>query len=237
MVVAAACVAASVSGVGLWAGYLKSGPRPAPGNATEASATTALRTVPVLAPRLGNVLSAAQRLGPLAGPTSINLSLGLKLRDVTALDRLLDQGETVPPAEYDRRFGPAPSLVRSTEGWLRSEGLSAIWAPGDSVLEAQGPAVAAERAFSVPLSRYRVKNSGRPGWTEFFAPAGQPRLPVAAAAGVTSVLGLDDYSDGTDPRLSGASNCQGRPGPPVWAVLLPPKYQGFIISVPCTRPA
>ena len=120
MAVAAVLVAASVSGVGLWAGYSRSGPRPAPGNAAKAGATVAVGTVPVLAPRLDAVLSGAQRLGPLAGPTSVNLSLGLKLRHVGALDRLLDQGKTVPAAEYDSRFGPAPSLVRSTESWLRA---------------------------------------------------------------------------------------------------------------------
>ncbi len=120
MVVAAVTVAASVSGVGLWAGYSRSGPGPAPGNATKAAAATALSTVPVLAPRLGAVLAGAQLLGPLAAPTPVDLSLGLKLRHVAALDRLLDQGKTVPGAEYASRFGPSPGLVRTTEGWLRA---------------------------------------------------------------------------------------------------------------------
>jgi kumamolisin len=155
------------------------------------------------------------------------LSLGLKLRHVTALDELLDQGKTVPAGEYDRRFGPAPGLVRSTESWLRAQGLSAFWAPGDSVLEAQGPAAAAERAFSVPLSRYRVKSSGPGGWTEFFAPVGQPRLPAAVAAPVTSVLGLDDYADGTDPRLSAAVCCLGPAGPAGVGGFTPAEVSGF----------
>ncbi|MGA3218436.1 MAG: protease pro-enzyme activation domain-containing protein, partial [Acidimicrobiales bacterium] len=176
----AVLVAASVSGVGLWAGYSRSGPRPASGGAIRAGAAIiAPGTAPVLAPQLQSVLSEAQRLGPLAGPTVVHLSIGLKLRDPAGLDRLLDQGQTVPAAEYDRRFGPAPALVRSTEGWLRTQGLSATWAPGDSVLQAQGPAAAAELAFSVSISRYRVKSLGPAGWTKFFAPDRQPRVPVA----------------------------------------------------------
>ena len=228
IVVVVVLVAGCVSGVGLWAGYSRSGPRPAPGAATKVGAAmTAPGTVPVLAPELGAVLSGAQRLGPLAGPTFVQLSLGLKLRDAAALDQLLDQGKTVPAAEYDRRFGPAPALVRSTMGWLRKEGLSATWVPGDSVLEAQGPAAAAERVFSVSLSSYRVKSPGRPGWTKFFAPDRQPRLPVAMGAVVGSVLGLDDYADGTDPRLAITGNCQGPSGPEGVGGFTPAEVTGF----------
>lgn len=224
----AVLVAASVSGVGLWAGYSRSGPRPASGGAIRAGAAIiAPGTAPVLAPQLQSVLSEAQRLGPLAGPTVVHLSIGLKLRDPAGLDRLLDQGQTVPAAEYDRRFGPAPALVRSTEGWLRTQGLSATWAPGDSVLQAQGPAAAAELAFSVSISRYRVKSLGPAGWTKFFAPDRQPRVPVAVGSVVGSVLGLDDYSDGTDPRLSTAANCQGPPGPAGVGGFTPAEVTGF----------
>ena len=50
-------VAASVSGVGLWAEYSRSGPRPASGAAVRAgAATSAPGSAPVLAPQLQSVL-------------------------------------------------------------------------------------------------------------------------------------------------------------------------------------
>jgi kumamolisin len=168
----------------------------------------------------------------VAATTFLHLSLGLKLRDVAALDRLLDQGKTVPAGEYDRHFGPAAALVRSAEDWLRRQGLSVAWAPGDSVLEAQGTAAAAEKAFSVPISRYRLKGPGLRGWTDFFAPDGQPRLPLTAGAVVSSVLGLDDYADGTDPRLSTGGNCRGPSGPEGVGGFTPPEVAGFYNFAP-----
>ncbi len=136
-VVAAVLAAASISGVGLWAGYSRSSSQPAPGEAAKAGATgPAPGTVAVLAPGLAADVPGAERLGPLAPTAFLNLSLGLKLRDVGALDRLLDQGRTVPTAEYDGHFGPAPGSVHLVEGWLRSQGLRVSWSPGDSVLEA-----------------------------------------------------------------------------------------------------
>jgi kumamolisin len=228
MVVAAVSVAASISGVGLWAGYSRSSSQPTPGEVAKAGATSpAPGTVAVLAPGFAAVVSGAERLGPLASTTFLNLSLGLKLRDVSALDRLLDQGKTVPAAEYDGHFGPAPGLVRSVEGWLRSQGLRVAWAPGDSVLEARGSAAAAEKAFSVSISRYRLKISGRPGWTDFFAPDGRPTLPLTTGAVVSSVLGLDDYSVGADPRLSTGGNCQGPSGPEGVGGFTPAEVAGF----------
>jgi kumamolisin len=94
-------------------------------------------------------------------------------------------------------------------------------------LAAQGPATAVEGAFSVSLGRYRVKGPGAADRTDFYAPNQQPRLPVAASAAVRSVLGLDDYAGGPDPRLSTGANCQGPSGPGGLGGFTPDEVTGF----------
>jgi kumamolisin len=227
-VMVAVSLAVSLSGAGLGVAYSRPGLAPARGGAAGAGAKTkALVTVPVLAPQLGALLSGATRLGPVGDQTVLHLSLGLELRDRAGLEALLDQGRTVPKAEYDDRFGPDPALVGRTEHWLRAMGLSASWAPGDSSLDADGPARAAEKAFSVSLSLYRSQGPGTSTRTEFYAPDGPPRLPVGFGTVVTSVLGLDDYAGGPDPRLSTGASCQGPSGPDGLGAFTPDEVAGF----------
>ena len=201
----------------------------------------ALARGPVLAPGLGALLSSSRRLGPLGAATVLHLSLGLDGRHTEALDGLLDQGQTVPTAEYDNRFGPDPGLVAATEKWLRAGGLEASWSPGDAVLEVQGPAAAVEKAFSVSLGRYRTAGGGGQQLT-FYAPGGRPTLPTGAGKVVTSVLGLDDYPALATPRpgLAGPGRRAGRtarapPTPRPSAASPPTRCPGFTTSAPSTR--
>jgi kumamolisin len=155
------------------------------------------------------------------------LSLGLKRRNGAALDRLLDSGKSLPPGEYDERFGPDPSLVFLAEQWLRSGGLHATWAPGDATLEVTGAAGRVERAFSVSLSVYRERTPGTADTTEFYAPDRQPELPARLLAVVNSVLGLDDYPVLARPALANVGNCSGAPNAQEAGGFTPSGVAGF----------
>ncbi len=180
----------------------------------------------MLVPALGSVLSSSRPLGRLGPGTVLQLSLGLDGRDSKALGQLLDQGRTVPTREYDDRFGPDPRRVAVTERWLRAEGLDTSWLPGDAVLQVQGPAADVEKAFSVPLARYRAQGRGGTQLS-FYAPSGRPTLPAAAARVVSSVLGLDDYPVLAEPERAAAANCPGAPGPAAVGGFTPDQVAGF----------
>ncbi len=187
----------------------------------------------VLASQLGPVLSRAHRLGPLVLGTPLRLSLGLRDRNVAALNALLDQGKTVSRAEYDRRFGPDPALVRTTEQWLNSRRIETTWAPGDALLEASGPASAVQSAFSVSLSLYRVKEPGGLPPETFYAPDDQPTLPLSVATEVTSVLGLDDYVvPRTRPQATSSSRCGPVGSPKQVGGFTPSSIAGFYNFTP-----
>ena len=197
----------------------------AAGHAPSASATP-LGRGPVLAPALGSVLSSSREVGRLGPGTVLHLSLGLDGRDGKALELLLDQGRAVPTTEYDDRFGPDPRRVAVTERWLRAEGLDASWSPGDAVLQVQGPAAAVEKAFSVPLARYRAQGRGG-AQLSFYAPSGRPTLPTTAGRVVSSVLGLDDYPVLAEPERAATANCPGAADPAAVGGFTPAQVAGF----------
>lgn len=180
----------------------------------------------MLTPALGAVLSSSQVVGVLGPKTMLHLSLGLDGRGAKTLDHLLDQGKTVPTTVYDDRFGPDPRRVAVTEKWLRAEGLSASWSPGDAVLQVQGPAAAVEKAFSVPLVRYRTRDGGG-AQLSFYAPRGRPTLPTRPGQVVTSVLGLDNYSVLAAPESAAGANCPGAADPAAVGGFTPDQVAGF----------
>ena len=188
---------------------------------------TASTRAPVLAPALGTALSWSRPLGPVAPTARLYLSLGLKGRGTAGLERLLDEGRTVPATEYDNRFGPDPRLVAATEKWLRAEGLDSRWSPGDALLPVAGPAAAIETAFSVALEWYRTEGGGASQIATFYAPDRAPSLPVAAGAVVASVLGLDDYPELARPRAATGTTCPGAAGPQAVGGFTPDQVAGF----------
>ena len=185
-------------------------------------------------------MAGAELVGTLPSATPLHLSLGLKGRDAAGLQRLLNTGKTVSEAAYAKDFGPSPSLVRSAERWLGSQGLQASWSVGDPVLEANGPAGAIGRAFSVQLERYRAEVGGR-GAVSFYAPSGRPQLPMSLLKVINSVTGLDNYPELASATASAANitaavpagaaqsiaSCSGAQGPSDVGGFTPSEVAGF----------
>jgi kumamolisin len=162
-------------------------------------------------------------------PSSVlTVTLGLRLRAQTRLDRLFAQGVKLTPSVYDADFGPAPMLVRAAERWFDRARLSASWSPGDALLEVRGTADRLGRAFGIRLERYSLERSGSGGAIHFYAPLGQPTVPAPVSSVATSVLGLDDYPGGNVSFSSqGAAQCQGPSSPSQIGGFTPSSVAGF----------
>jgi kumamolisin len=128
-----------------------------------------------------------RKLGPLGADRALRLELSLVSRDRRGLERLIGAGRTISPASFASRFLPSAAAVGAAINQLHGAGLRVTWTPGSQVLQADGPAAAAERAFGVPIERY-----GAVGGQTFYAPVGSPRLPGALRGVVGAVAGLND---------------------------------------------
>ena len=188
-------VTAALAGLG---GVLLSAPS-ASARPPVAVLAAAERVAPAHAARIGArpvVPRTARKLGLEPPETSVDLEIGLKVRNHAALTSFIaglsDRGSPLfhhflRPGQFGARFGPTPAQVARVEAALRSVGL----VPGPVDLDrlaigVRAPAATVDRAFATTLVRYRLA-SGRVAYVNSAA----PRIPAAAAPYVSGVLGLD----------------------------------------------
>lgn len=139
-------------------------------------------------PSLATAIRLGRDLGALPSTTVLHVTLGLAGRDQAGLAALLATGDSVSPAAYAARFGPAPADVARVRAVLLNAGLASAWAPGDATLPASGPVAALDHVFGVRVDR-RISPDG----LRFYAPAAPVLVPAALQPVVNSVIGLDDY--------------------------------------------
>jgi kumamolisin len=119
----------------------------------------------------------------------VDLTFGLRGRQPDLLASLVADGRTVSPAGYAAEFGPDPVLAQRATAALVARGFRATWRPGSSVIAADGPASAAALLLGIDIESYRLANG-----TTFYASVDQPQIPAPLAAVVSSVAGLDNYT-------------------------------------------
>ncbi len=179
-----AALVALVSGVALWA-------TPVGATASGLERPAALGQPPVP--------FGAQQLGSLPAAQRVSFEVVLAPRDPSGLDTLLANlydpsspgyHHWLAPGQFDREFGPAPSIVGATIDWLEGMGFSASAGTGFSV-RASGSASQVQSAFGVSLGRYRV--DGR----TFFDANRTPEVPTSIASQITDVVGLNDLPAAT----------------------------------------
>lgn len=139
----------------------------------------------------------AQDLGPLAAGTPLSLTVSLAVQHPEALQALLRalstpgdplRGHYLTPAQFARNFGATDAQLAAVTAFLRGQGLSVgAVAPGRLRIRFSGSAERVERAFGVPIERYRG-----PTGADFYAPASDPRVPAALGGIVRGVQGLDN---------------------------------------------
>ena len=131
--------------------------------------------------------------------TPVPLTFTLPLRDPAGLDRFLARvadpadalyGHFLTPAEFAARFGPTQASYDAVAAWAQSQGLHITGRHSNRLLlDAAGPASAAEAAFRVHFYQYRAAD-GR----LFRAPDADPSVPASLTGHVSGVVGLSTGS-------------------------------------------
>lgn len=138
--------------------------------------------------RLSPLASVAERqstdLGPVGATTPLTLTLGLTLRQPTALETLLDTRGRVTPAAWAAMYGPDPAAIAAVERILRRAGLRSRWQPGDAVMSTSGPARPVESFFRISVHRFDWRHT-----YSFYAPIGALVVPSSLSPTVDAVTG------------------------------------------------
>ena len=153
----------------------------APGHGHVARPSTALR---------GSAQPSVVRAAPLgaavaSAPVRVSLVLrpqnGRLLRSMAAH---ASGGTALPQRLIDRLFRPSADTQARIAAYMRARGFRPL-GRGVLTMSFAGNVAQAQRAFGVPLARYRLRDG-----TAYRAPAGALRLPPALAARVITVTGL-----------------------------------------------
>jgi len=139
-----------------------------------------------------------QPTGELPATKSLQLAIGLPLRNEAALDDLLRQiydpasprfHQYLTPAQFTAQFGPTELDYQAVIDFAKANGLTVTGThPNRVVLDVSGSVADIERAFHVTLHTYRHPREAR----QFFAPDVEPSVDLAVP--ILQVGGLNNYS-------------------------------------------
>jgi len=139
-----------------------------------------------------------QAVGQLPATKSLQLTIGLPLRNGAALDALLQQ--LYDPAspnyhkfltleEFTEQFGPTEQDYQSVIDFAQRNGLTVAGTSANRlILDVTGPPSAVEHAFHIRLRTYHHPTEARDFFAPDVEPSVDPGLPVA------DVQGLSDFS-------------------------------------------
>ena len=128
---------------------------------------------------------------------TVNLSIGLPLRNRTSLTNLLNQiydptsanyGHYLTPQQFTEHFAPSEQDYQAVIEFARKNGFKVTRTHANRMLvDVTGRAADAEKAFAVTLNQYQHPTEAR----EFFAPDREPSVP--AGVQIQDIGGLDDF--------------------------------------------
>jgi len=143
-------------------------------------------------------VSRVQPVGRLAGETTLQLAIGLPLRNAGALTNLLRQiydpaspnyHHYLTPAQFAEQFGPTAADYQRLIAFARANGLQVTAThPNRVLLDVSAPVANIEKALHVALRTYPHPTEKR----TFYAPDVEPSLDLAVP--VMHISGLDNYS-------------------------------------------
>lgn len=138
----------------------------------------------------------AQLLSAASPSQQLNLSVGMQLRNTSALDGLLSSlndptspqyHQYLSPAQFEQLFAPTSDQVQQVVSFLQSQGFSVTSiAPNNMLIDATGTVAQAQQAFSVQINSYQLGNQ------VFYANAAPPVVPSSISQLITSIGGLDN---------------------------------------------
>ncbi|MGD0259138.1 MAG: protease pro-enzyme activation domain-containing protein [Verrucomicrobiota bacterium] len=149
----------------------------------------------------GHVPAAVAGLAPagrLPASQSLNLAIGLPLRNPEALTNLLQQiydpasplfRQYLTPQDFTKRFGPSEEDYQALMGWAKANGLSATAKhPNRVLLDVSGSVADIEKALHMTMRLYPHPKEAR----TFYAPDAEPSLDSSVP--VLGIRGLDNYT-------------------------------------------
>src|SRR6185437_7247441 len=147
----------------------------------------------------GHLVPAVRNLKPTAtadGARALDLSIGLSLRNQSALAQLIaDQNnphsalyhQYLTPLQFAAQFSPTQATVNAVTSWLHSQGLVVHSVSSNrTLIDASGSVATVERAFQTSISNYSVH--GRSA----YAPTAEPSVPDALSGMIVNIGGLDN---------------------------------------------
>lgn len=166
----------------------------------KAAPVAGIPPAPLLAPGVPEVVGSGQAhvVSPMSTGLSLNLAIGLTLRNTSDLDALLAQLQNpTSPAyrqylsvdQFTAMFAPSRSDYDTVVSWATANGLTVTDMPRNRlILDVRGSVAAINRALHVTMMNYQDPAQAR----TFFAPDREPT--VALSVPILQIAGLNDYS-------------------------------------------
>ena len=135
--------------------------------------------------------------GRLAATKRLNLSIGLPLRNETALNNLLTQlydpaspnyRHYLTPQQFTEQFAPSVADYQTVANFFSTNGFTVLQHPDRMVLDASGSAASVEHVFHLTMRTYRHPTENR----TFFGPDRAPSLNLSVP--ILHISGLDNYA-------------------------------------------
>jgi subtilase family serine protease len=153
--------------------------------------------------------SSSTQTGATAPSTPITVSFILKERNEQALASAVEHGWRGPylsTAQFAQSYGQPSQVISELQSYLRSYRISSSAYSDGLVVTATGTAEEFERALSVTMDNYNVRE-GHGRYQHVYASKRNPSLPSHLSADILAVLGLTNYS----PYSSHAVKANGEP--------------------------
>ncbi len=151
-------------------------------------------------PLKGHLSSAITNLAPagrMESARTLNLAIGVPLRDPEGLDRFLadiydptspNYRHYLTPEQFTEKFGATEADYQKVVNFARANGLTVIGTHSDHMLlDVSGPVSAIEKAFQIRMQVYPHPTEKR----DFFAPDTEPSVP--AGVPIQDICGLNNY--------------------------------------------
>jgi len=127
----------------------------------------------------------AADLGQLDRARTLNVVLGLQMRNVDAVKSAIAAGQRMSRDAFMSQYAPAPDQVSAAVSYLQAQGFSNVRAaPNNMLVTASAPAATIEKAFNTALHGFSV--NGKP----YFANTQPAFVPSSLGGNVVAVLGL-----------------------------------------------
>ena len=127
----------------------------------------------------------ASDLGPLDRGKTVNVVLGLQMRDVDSVKAGIAAGRRISRAAFVSQYAPSQAQVAAAVSYLQSQGFSNVTpAPNNMLVTASASAANVEKAFNTSLHAFSV------GGKTYFANTAPALVPASLGGNVIAVLGL-----------------------------------------------